>query len=175
MLERGITSTRWRDYVDIVCLASIYDVDDGLPLASAQAVADCRGVHLRLVGPMLAGYGTISQLKWAAWCCREGLGHICDQSVDAQFTATAAVLDPVFARGRAAPRSRSSPYHPLRRIFVTRAAEPERQSAAGLSLNLDSEAHLQRRDALVPFAERQSVTLMKSVERNGSGRSWPPA
>jgi hypothetical protein len=58
--------------------ASIYDVDDGLPLASAQAVADCRGVHLRPVGPVLAGYGSISQLKWAAWCCREELELICD-------------------------------------------------------------------------------------------------
>jgi hypothetical protein len=53
---------------------------------------------------MLAGFGSISQLKWAAWCCREKLEHICDQSVDAQITATAAVLDSVFARGRAGPR-----------------------------------------------------------------------
>ncbi len=88
--------------VDIVRLASIYDVDDDLLLASAQAVADYRGVHLTPVGPILAGYGSISQPKWAAWRRKEGLEHICEQSLDAHVAATAVVLDSVFARGRAA-------------------------------------------------------------------------
>lgn len=84
----------------------MYDIDDDLLLASAQAVADFRGVHLTPVGPILAGYGSISQPKWAAWRRKEGPEHICDQSLDAQIAATAAVLDPVFARGRtAAPKS----------------------------------------------------------------------
>jgi hypothetical protein len=102
ILERGTTSTRWRDYVDIVRLASIYDVDHDLLLASAQAVADYRGAHLIPVGPMLTGYGSISQPKWAAWRRKEGLEDICDESLDAQVAATATVLDPFFARGRAA-------------------------------------------------------------------------
>ena len=55
ILERGTTSTRWRDYVDIVRLAEIYDVDDDLLLASAQAVAGYRGVDLKPVGSMLDG------------------------------------------------------------------------------------------------------------------------
>ena len=101
-MERGTTSTRWRDYVDIVRLASIYDVDDDLLLTSAQAVADYRRINLTPVGPMLAGYGSTSQPKWAAWRRKERLENICDKSFDAQVAAVAAVLDPVFARGRAA-------------------------------------------------------------------------
>ena len=104
ILERGTTSTRWRDYVDIVRLAEMYDMDDDLLLAAAQAVADYRGVDLTAVGPMLAGYGNISQPKWAAWRRKEGLEEICDESLDAQVAAVAAVLDAVFAQeGAAAP------------------------------------------------------------------------
>lgn len=98
--ERGTTSTRWRDYVDIVRLAEIHDVDDDLLLASAQAVADYRGVDLKPIGSMLDGYGSISQPKWEAWRRKEGFEDICDESLDAQVAATAAVLNPVFARGR---------------------------------------------------------------------------
>jgi hypothetical protein len=100
ILERGTTSTRWRDYVDIVRLAEIYDVDDDVLIASAQAVADYRGVELKPVGSMLDGYGSISQPKWAAWRRKEGFEDICDESLDVQVAAAAAVLDPVFARGR---------------------------------------------------------------------------
>ena len=104
--ERGTTSTRWRDYVDIVRLAAMYDTDDELLLASAQAVADYRGVDLSSVGPMLAGYGSIAQPKWAAWRRKEGLEEVCDESLDAQVAAVATVLDPIFARaGAAAPQS----------------------------------------------------------------------
>lgn len=98
ILERGTTSTRWRDHVDIVRLAETYDVDEDLLLASAQAVADYRGVDLKPVGPMLDGYGSISQPKWAAWRHKEGFEDICEESLDAQGAAAAAVLDPVFAR-----------------------------------------------------------------------------
>jgi hypothetical protein len=101
ILERGTTSTRWRDYVDIIRLAEIYDINDDVLLASAQAVADYREVDLKPVGSMLAGYGSISQPKWAAWRRKEGFEDICDESLDVQVTAVAAVLDPVFARGRA--------------------------------------------------------------------------
>lgn len=102
ILERGTTSTRWRDYVDIVRLAEIYDIDADLLFASSQAVADYRGVELRRISPMLDGYGAISQPKWAAWRRKEGFEDICNASLDVQVAAVATVLDPVFARGRVA-------------------------------------------------------------------------
>ena len=54
ILERGITSTRWRDYVDIVQLAS-NGIDPDELLRSARAVARHRAVTLEPVAPHLAG------------------------------------------------------------------------------------------------------------------------
>lgn len=48
MLERDITSTRWRDYVDIVQLAR-QGIDHEELLRSARAVAQHRGVTLEPV------------------------------------------------------------------------------------------------------------------------------
>lgn len=64
ILERGITSTRWRDYVDIVQLDR-RGIDDDELLRSARAVAQYRGATLEPVAPHLAGYGAVAQAKWA--------------------------------------------------------------------------------------------------------------
>jgi len=55
-------------------------------------------VTLEPVGPLLDGYGKIAQAKWAAWRRKEGLEDICDEGLDTQVAAVAAILDPVFAR-----------------------------------------------------------------------------
>jgi hypothetical protein len=74
ILERGITSTRWRDYVDIVGLAR-HGIDPTELLRSARAVARHRGVTLEPVAPHLSGYGSVAQAKWAAWRRKERLEH----------------------------------------------------------------------------------------------------
>lgn len=62
ILERGITSTRWRDYVDIVQLARQgFDADE--LLRSARAVALYRGVALEPIAHHLVGYGEVAQAK----------------------------------------------------------------------------------------------------------------
>jgi Nucleotidyl transferase AbiEii toxin, Type IV TA system len=98
ILERGITSTRWRDYVDIVQLARRGIEPDEL-LRSARAVARHRGVTLGPVAPQLAGYGVVGQAKWAAWRRKEHLEPVCEENLDDQITLVAAYLDPVFAHG----------------------------------------------------------------------------
>jgi hypothetical protein len=98
ILERGITSTRWRDYIDIVQLASQgFDAEE--LLRSARAVARFRKVTLEPTAPHVAGYGEVGQAKWAAWRRKEGRGAISEESLDDQMTAVAAILDPVFALG----------------------------------------------------------------------------
>lgn len=47
ILERGTTSTRWRDYIDIAELPRCHDIDPDELLASARAVARYRRVELR--------------------------------------------------------------------------------------------------------------------------------
>jgi hypothetical protein len=98
ILERGITSTRWRDYVDIVQLAE-HGLDRNLLLDSARAVARYRQVTLRPVADSVAGYGAASQAKWAAWRRKERLEDVCEPSLDDQMLEVIAVLDPVFSKG----------------------------------------------------------------------------
>lgn len=98
ILERGITSTRWRDYVDIVQLAK-HGIDPDVLLDSARAVARYRQVTLRPIADSVAGYGATSQAKWAAWRRKEGLEAMCEPDLDDQMREVIAVLDPVFSKG----------------------------------------------------------------------------
>ncbi|KAA1251860.1 nucleotidyl transferase AbiEii/AbiGii toxin family protein [Mycobacterium simiae] len=98
ILERGITSTRWRDYVDIVALAR-QSIDPEELLRSARAVARHRGVTLEPVAPHLAGYGAVAQAKWAAWRRKENLESVCDENLDDQINLVSSYLDPIFALG----------------------------------------------------------------------------
>lgn len=103
ILERGITSTRWRDYVDIVQLAR-QGIDATELLRSARAVARYRGVVLEPVAPHLVGYGEIGQAKWAAWRRKEKLDTVSQESLDDQAALVASFLDPIFALGPESPR-----------------------------------------------------------------------
>jgi hypothetical protein len=98
ILERGIASTRWRDYVDIVQLAR-RGIDEDELLRSSRAVATYRGVVLEPVSRHLEGYADLGQAKWAAWRRREGLQGACEESLEGQVALVASYLDPVFARG----------------------------------------------------------------------------
>ena len=96
ILERGITSTRWRDYVDIVRLCH-QGFDPHKLRRSAEAVARYRGVTLEPVSPHLKGHGAIEQAKLAAWRRKERLEEICEAQLDDQVTFVARFIDPVFA------------------------------------------------------------------------------
>ncbi|WP_098510912.1 nucleotidyl transferase AbiEii/AbiGii toxin family protein [Amycolatopsis sulphurea] len=98
ILERGITSTRWRDYIDIVQLAR-HGIDPAELLRSAHAVARYRDVLLEPVSLHLAGYGQVGQTKWAAWRRKEGLETISEELLDNQVALVAAILDPIFRAG----------------------------------------------------------------------------
>jgi hypothetical protein len=97
ILERGITSTRWRDYVDIVQLAR-RGINPELLLHSARAVARHRGVPLEATAPHVEGYGRIGQTKWAAWRRKEKLVAVSEAHLDDQMTLVASFLDPIFAK-----------------------------------------------------------------------------
>lgn len=102
ILERGITSTRWRDYVDIVQLAR-QAIDTDELLRSARAAAGYRGVDLEPIAPHVVGYGQIAQAKWAAWRRKERLQEVCEPDLDEQMALVASYLDPVFSRGNTSP------------------------------------------------------------------------
>lgn len=95
ILERGRTSTRWRDYIDIVALAEL-GIDADELLRAAKAVAAYRGVTLGPIAPLIAGYGETGQEKWAAWRVSEQLEDVSEPLLDDQIAKVAAILDPVF-------------------------------------------------------------------------------
>ncbi len=102
ILERGITSTRWRDYVDIVQLVR-QGIDTDELLRSSQAVARHRGVTLEPIAPHVLGYGQVGQAKWAAWRRKERLEDVCEADLDRQMALLSSFLDPVFSRGDTPP------------------------------------------------------------------------
>lgn len=98
ILERGRTSTRWRDYVDIVALAGADGIDPDKLLLAAKAVAAYRGVALGPVAPVVIGYGDVGQEKWAAWRRSEQLEAVSEALLDDQMAKVVGILDPVFSR-----------------------------------------------------------------------------
>lgn len=99
ILERGIASTRWRDFVDIVQLAAQHGLDEEQLLESARAVARYRKIELGPISPVIEGYGAVGQTKWKAWRRKEGVEDISEAGLDDQMAKVAEVIDPVFSRG----------------------------------------------------------------------------
>ncbi|GGO73371.1 nucleotidyl transferase AbiEii/AbiGii toxin family protein [Nocardioides deserti] len=96
ILQRGTTSTRWRDYVDIVQVARQYDLDHDRLVESVRAVAKFRGVDLEPAAPLVVGYGDLSQAKWQAWRSKAGVEAMSETSLDDQMREVCVVIDPVF-------------------------------------------------------------------------------
>lgn len=124
ILERGIASSRWRDYVDIVQLTG-HGIDPTALLRSARAVARHRGVTPEPIAPHLVGYGEVRQAKWAAWRRKEKLESVCQASLDEQINLVINILDPVFGRSQAAATRPSISARPRRCLSRTaRSSKP---------------------------------------------------
>lgn len=96
ILERGIASTRWRDYLDIVQLHRHGQLDQVALRQAVLAVASHRGVTLARIDDVVAGYGGFAQVKWAAWRRKNQLEHLCEEQLDDQMRLIAEIVNPVF-------------------------------------------------------------------------------
>jgi len=94
--ERGITFTRWRDYVDIVQLHRQGMINQDTLREDVQAVGTYRGVKLGDLDRVIAGYGAVSQAKWAAWRRKNKLQDVREEQLDDQMKLIANILKPVF-------------------------------------------------------------------------------
>lgn len=108
ILERGIASTRWRDFVDIVQLAAHHDIDEEQLLESARAVARYRRVEPVPIPPLVEGYGAVGQTRWKAWRRKEGFEDISEADLDDQMAKVAEVIDPVFSHGPGTDSTKAS-------------------------------------------------------------------
>lgn len=98
MSQRGITSTRWRDLLDVGVLSQRH-VFGAVELGAAiDAVAEYRGVQLSSLRPTLAGYGEVGQRKWAAWRRKLEVEDLCRENLDDQVLFVLEFIDPIFAK-----------------------------------------------------------------------------
>lgn len=110
ILQRGTSSTRWRDYVDIrgfqlTMSFAAHDIYE-----AATAVARHRGLELEPLGPYVDGYGSVPgmQTKWAAWLRKEGLEGRARPDLDDQMSDVIVFLDPLYS-GQLGAKSRWDP------------------------------------------------------------------
>lgn len=94
MLERGITSTRWKDYVDILDLYQS-GLDENTLIAAVKATAKHRGIAIRSISGLMDGYGDVYQSRWAAWRKKESMEEKTETDLDNQLARIATVIDPV--------------------------------------------------------------------------------
>lgn len=96
ILQRGTTSTRWRDLLDLAALSDRFEFIAADLRDAAVRVAAHRGTELGPLRALMAGYGAIGQAKWAAWRRKLKLEDLCEQDLDAQVERVLIFIEPVF-------------------------------------------------------------------------------
>lgn len=71
--QRGITSTRWRDFADVYLLAGQHRLVADDVRAAINEVATYRNVEMGSLRPVLDGYPALAQTRWQAWRARQNL------------------------------------------------------------------------------------------------------
>lgn len=92
--QRGITSTRWRDFADMYLLTGQHPLVAADVRAAISSVANYRRSEVGDLRVTLDGYAAVGQSRWLAWRSKQSL----DDRLPARF---ADVLEPVltFADG----------------------------------------------------------------------------
>lgn len=108
MLQRGASSTRWRDYVDLRNLSRRFSIRAGDLRSALDAVAAHRGVRLASVGDSVLSYDDSAQRKWAAWRRKTDIEEQCLPRLAEQLRAVTAFLDPIML-GKLASETRWNP------------------------------------------------------------------
>lgn len=88
--QRGITSTRWRDFADIYLLTRQHPLVAAGVRAAIGAVADYRRTEVGSLRETLDGYAAVGQSRWLSWRAKQNL----DDRLPASF---AEVLESVLA------------------------------------------------------------------------------
>ena len=71
--QRGITSTRWRDFADIYLLTGQHRLVADDIRAAINKVSTYRNTEMDPLRPVLDGYPALAQAKWHAWRTRQNL------------------------------------------------------------------------------------------------------
>lgn len=94
-LQRGVASTRWRDFADLYLVSRNVSFVAGELREAVRVVADHRGVAIQPLSGPLEGYGAIGQRDWVRWRGRNRLEAALPASFDEVVAAVLEFIDPV--------------------------------------------------------------------------------
>jgi hypothetical protein len=78
-VQRGTTSTRWRDFGDIWILPRHHQISGSDLQDAINAVAQYRNVRLRSIRSEIGDFGLIGQTGWSRWRDQQNLPFLPDQ------------------------------------------------------------------------------------------------
>jgi hypothetical protein len=96
ILQRGATSTRWRDYMNLRSLALSRSFGAATLRMVIEEVAKHRKVELSAPSELLAGHDELAQQKWAAWRMKTDVEDITLAVLSDQLVEVSQFLDPIF-------------------------------------------------------------------------------
>ncbi|WP_293766670.1 nucleotidyl transferase AbiEii/AbiGii toxin family protein [Sporichthya sp.] len=96
-VQRGDTSTRWRDFADIYLLSGRHNIDGTELDRSLRTVAEHRGARMAPLGVLLASYRAIGQTKWVAWVRKQRLTDRLPENFADVLDAVIAFADPAIS------------------------------------------------------------------------------
>lgn len=96
ILQRGATSTRWRDYMDLRSLALSRSFSAATLRKAIEEVAKHRKVEISAPSASLSGHDELAQQKWAAWRKKTDVEDITLPVLEDQLSEVGKFLDPVF-------------------------------------------------------------------------------
>jgi len=95
MLQRGASSTRWRDFVDLRNLSRRFPYRADELSSAIAAVALHRGVTLASSSEAVSAYDADGQRKWAAWRRKTAIEEQSLPQLTDQLRDVCAFLDPI--------------------------------------------------------------------------------
>lgn len=66
-IVRGTVNTRWRDFLDVVSLASRHQLDGDVLVEAIRRVAHHRHAELEPLASVLDGFAELAQAQWSIW------------------------------------------------------------------------------------------------------------
>ena len=95
MIERGVATTRERDFADVVVLSRRYQIAASELLAAMNATAEHREAVLRPLAALLGGLGTERQQAWSTFIASAGLEGLVPGSYSDAINLVAMFIDPL--------------------------------------------------------------------------------
>ena len=96
MLQRGPTSTRWRDIMDLRTFSTNYDFDLGTVREACELVAQSRQIELSSARDATDGWPGVAQARWAAWRSRQGFDELTLADFNEQLEEVLDFIEPIF-------------------------------------------------------------------------------